>query len=84
MPSVCGEKGTNRRHAADFQGSETTLYIETIIVDVYHHKFVQIHKMCNTRSELWILSVVFRLYIRHKKKGRNKEKERGQGRGSEG
>ena len=47
-----GEWGEmNRQSTEDFQGSETTLY-GTMMMDICHYTFVEIHKMYNTKSEL--------------------------------
>lgn len=44
-------RGMNRQNPEDFYGSESTEYV-TIITDTCHHTFVQIYRMCNTKSGL--------------------------------
>lgn len=43
-------EGEMNRSTEDFEGSETILY-DTTMVHVYHHTFVQIPKMYNTKTE---------------------------------
>ena len=46
-----GKRGMTEHSTEDSQDSETTLYTDIIMVDTYHYKFIQIHRMHNTKSE---------------------------------
>lgn len=45
------EGGTNRQSTGGFQGSETILH-DAIMVDTFHYKFIQTHRMYNSKREL--------------------------------
>lgn len=44
-----GERGMNRWSSEDFKGNKTILY-DTIIKETCHYTFVQMHRVCNTKS----------------------------------
>ena len=46
--------GVSRQSTEDFQGSENTLY-DTIMVDPCHYTFAQIHRVYDTKSELYTM-----------------------------
>ena len=45
-----GLLGITGKSTEDFQDSGTTLYSNTMVVDAYHYKFIQAHRIENTNT----------------------------------